>query len=181
MKRFINISLVLTLIFLLCGCSGAKAKNEGYSLYRSSPVGVEIEYPSFWEVTDDKTKRIVAFASPNEGFADTFRDNVTIMSVEIGLEDLAFDDYVIEYIKKLPETISKYNKLSEEEITVGDCRAYQIAYEGNTNEGELRICHMFIQSGKYVYIYTFMAEPQSYDYFGSNSQVMLSTFKPLRK
>ena len=181
MKKFVNISIISVLLLLICSCSAPKAKNEGYALYRSSPVGVEIEYPDFWEMTDDKTKRIVAFAAPNEGFADTFRDNVTIMSEDIGTDEFAYDDYVVEYIDKLPQTISEYNKLSEEELTVGECRAYQIAYEGKTTDGNLRLCQTFIQSGRYVYIYTFMAEPASYDYFNNNSKTMLSTFKPLRK
>ena len=181
MKKLLSLTAVLSLVLVLFGCSAAKATNEGYAMYRSSPVGVEIEYPDFWEKVDDKNERSVAFAAPNEGYADTFRDNVTIISEEIGTEPLAFDDYVIEYIKQLPSTINKYNKISEKETTVGENRAYNVVYEGNTPSGELRLSQTFIQSGKYVYIYTFMAEPQSYEYFLKNSEVMLSTFKPLRK
>lgn len=173
--------MILAVVLSLFGCSARHASNEGYLLYRSSPVGVEIEYPDFWEMTDDKAERAVAFAAPNEGFADKFRENVTILCKEIGEQDLAFDNYVINYSKKLPTDINEYNKISEEETTVGQCRAYKIVYEGKTTDGKLRIQHNFIQSGKYIYIYTFMAEPSSYDYYCQNSDVMLSTFKPLRK
>ena len=181
MKKIIGITAILTILLIICGCSAARATNEGYMLYRSSPVGVEIEYPDFWEVADDKAERTVAFAAPNEGYADSFRDNVTILSKEIGDEDLAFDNYVTDYIKQLPSAINNYNKITETETTVGEYRAYQVVYEGTTNEGDLRLSQTFISSGKYVYIYTFMAEPASYDYFYANSAVMLSTFKALRK
>ena len=181
MKKTINIALICVLCLMLFGCSARKATNKGYALYRSSPVGVEIEYPDFWEVVDDKNERTVAFATPNEGFADTYRDNVTIVCEEIGEEDLAFDAYVTDYIKQLPSAISGYNKLSENELTVGQCRAYRVMYEGKTNEGDLRLQQTFIQSGKYMFIYSFIAEPASYEYFSQNSDIMLSTFKPLRK
>ena len=48
-----TIALLLSLILLLvsvCSCTGRQAKNDGYKLYRSSPVGIEIEYPDFWEM-----------------------------------------------------------------------------------------------------------------------------------
>ncbi|MBQ8605365.1 MAG: hypothetical protein IJ408_01390 [Clostridia bacterium] len=181
MKKMLSLIAVLSLAVLLFGCSAPKASNEGYKLYRSSPVGVEIEYPDFWEKVDNKTERSVAFAAPNEGYADKFRDNVTIISEEIGDDPLAFDNYVLGYIKQLPSTINKYSKISEQETTVGENRAYNVVYEGDTESNELRLSQTFIQSGKYVYIFTFMAEPSSYEYFLKNADVMLSTLKTLRK
>lgn len=182
MRKFIRIVAVLTLIsLLLCGCTGRKAKNEGYELYRSSPVGVEIEYPDFWEMTEDKDERIVAFVTPSEGFADTYRDNVSIMSVEVGTEDMAYDNYVKSYIAKLPAEIAEYNLISESELTVDGKRAYKIVFEGVEQDGALRLMHVFIESGKYVFIYTLTAEPKSFDYFNMNSEIMLSTLKLLRK
>lgn len=182
MKKYIKTAIVLTsLLLALCSCNSARAKNEGYDLYRSSPVGVEIEYPDFWEVVDDKEERTVAFAAPNEGYADTYRDNVSICSVETGEEAMAFDNYVTSYIEQLPSTINDFNKITENDMTVSGLEAYRIVYEGSTDEGALRLQQTFIKSGNYTYIYSFIAEPESYDYFAQNSDVMLSTFNPLRK
>lgn len=182
MKKYIRVFAVLMLLSLtLCACKSNKAKNEGYDLYRSSPVGVEMEYPDFWEVVDDKEERTVAFAAPNEGFADTYRDNVSVCSVETGEEDMAFDNYVTQYINQLPTTIKSFNKITEEDVTVTGHEGYRIVYEGKSDEGSLRLNQTFVKSGKYTYIVSFIAEPESYDYFLKNAEVMLSTFNPLRK
>lgn len=182
MKKRISILLILSIVLVIfSGCHGRKATHEGYTLYRSSPVGVEIEYPSFWEMVDDNKKCRVAFASPNEGFADPVRDNVTILCEQIGTDDLAFDNYVQNYLEQLPSSIANYNHVSEQEMKVGELDAYRVIYEGTTTEGDLRMQQTFIKSGKYMYIYTFMAEPRSYEYFEKNSNIMLSTFKALKK
>lgn len=181
MKKRIIAAVLLALLALgLCSCTAKEAKNEGYDLYRSSPVGVEIEYPDFWEVVDDKEEKSVAFATPLEGYADTYRDNVTVISYKLTEKsELAFDNYVSDYIASLPSDIAGYSLVSEGEYKVDGYKAYRVVYEGETNEGTLRISHTFIKNGKRVYIYTFIAEPKSYDYFNKNSEVMLSTFKAL--
>lgn len=182
MKRYITCVLaVISALVLLCSCSGRKAKNEGYRLYRSSPVGLEIEYPDFWEVSDDKEDRTVCFVTPNVGYADDYRDNVSIVVEETGSEDMAFDKYVTDYINALPSAINNFNKITENELEVAGLESYRIVYEGTAEDGDLRLEQIFIKSGNYTFVYSLIAEPDSFDYFAKNSEVMLSTFKPLRK
>ncbi len=181
-KRIFLVFVLLLTVVCTCSCVGRRAKNEGYKLYRSSPVGIEIEYPDFWEIAENKAEKTVAFATPAEGFADTYRDNVTICSYKLDEKnEMAFDNYVTKYIEKLPSTIVGYNLVSEGEYAVGDYDAYRVVYEGTTNDGNLRLSQTFIKSGNYVYIYSFIAEPKSYDYFNMNSEIMISTFKALMK
>lgn len=182
-KAKFSVAVILCLV-LLCSCSGRKAKNAGYLVYRSSPVGVEIEYPDFWEMNDDKKDRTVAFAAPMEGYADQYRDNVSVCSYEIDKnDDLAFDKFVTDYIDKLPSTIAGYTLVSEGNYPIESYPdSYRIVYEGTAGEdGTLRLQQTFINSGGYAYVYSFIAQPQSYDYFNRNSEIMLSTFKALRK
>ena len=179
-KRIIAYFLLILLAVGLCSCTEKKAKNKGYALYRSSPVGVEMEYPDFWEVVDNKEEKSVAFSTPLEGYSDTFRDNVTVVSFKLeDGSDGAFDSAVRDYIAALPSSVADYNLITEGDCKVADYKAYNVVYEGNTNEGVLRLNHTFIKSGKRMFVYTFMAEPKSYDYFLQNSDVMLSTFKAL--
>ncbi len=182
MKKRIFSILIISVLALCCvSCTGRHAQNAGYRLYRSSPVGVEIEYPDFWEVVDNKGEKTVAFAPPLEGYSDTYRDNVTIVSYPLGDGELAFDNYVRKYIESLPSSISGYNFLSEDEKPLENYESHSIVYEGNTDEGPLRISHNFIKSGKCVYVVTLIAEPKSFDYFNNNLKVMLTTFNALLK
>ena len=180
-KIVFPISVLLCAAFLF-GCVMPAAKNEGYTLYRSSPVGVEIEYPSFWEMKEDKKGKSVAFATPPEGLADGYRDNVSIVSYVLDDDEMAFDDYVKDYIDSLPTAVKGYKLVSEGAFPLeGYPDSYRIVYEGSSSEGDLRLQQTFINSGKYVYVYSFIAEPSSYEYFARNSEVMLTTFKALFK
>ena len=180
-----QILFAITLIFtvvLTCSCSMNRAENEGYKLYRSSPIGVQIEYPDFWEVKDSKRDRTVAFVTPSVGMADTYRDNVTVCTYDLDKsKEFAFDEYVRDYIAQLPKTINGYNLISEGEYAVSDYEAYRVVYEGETNDGVLRIAHTFINNKDVVFVYSFIAEPTDYDYFNQNSEVMLTTFKAINK
>jgi len=181
MKKTTALTLLLILLLVsVCSCTGRQAKNEGYKLYRSSPVGIEIEYPDFWEMAENKREKSVAFATPLEGYADTYRDNVSIVSYPLTEDsDLAFDNYVKSYIASLPAEIKGYNLVSEGEYPVGKYDTYRVVYEGTTDEGNLRLNQTFIANGKRVYVYSFIAEPASYDYFNANSETMLTTFVAL--
>lgn len=181
MKKKLLCLLALICVPLAASCGARRAKNAGYAVYRSSPVGVEVEYPEFWELAEDKKERTVAFVTPSEGFGEDYRDNVSICSYELDDKENAFDNYVTDYVDSLPSTISGYVLVSEGSYPVGEYDSYRIVYEGETGEGVLRLQQTFINSGKYVYIYSFIAEPKSYDYFNANSEVMLSTFKALSK
>ena len=180
--RFVLLASIVLCITMIGSCTIRKAKNEGYGLYRSSPVGVEIEYPDFWDMAENKTDKTVAFVTPSEGYSDTYRDNVSICSYKLDDEEMAFDNFVIEYIDQLPSTISGYTLVSEGNYPVSEYSdSYRIVYEGSTEEGQLRLQQTFINNGNYVYVYSFIAEPKSYDYFNANSEVMLTTFKALLK
>ncbi len=182
MKKYISVTLVILLSIMLCGCVAKKAQNEGYLVYRSSPVGVQIEYPDFWEVAENKSEHTVAFAAPSEGYGDEYRDNVSILVSEIEEDnDMAYDNYVNSYIDALPSTIKGYNLVSQGMYEIGGKEVFRIVYEGETDDGLLRLQQTFIQNGGYIYIYSFIAEPKSYDYFNANSEIMLSTFVPLLK
>lgn len=180
MKKYISTVLIVLTILSFTGCTARKAQNKGYTVYRSSPVGVQIEYPAFWEMVEDKTEHTVAFATPSEGYGDEYRDNVSICVYDLDEKDgMAFDNYVSSYIDKLPATIKGYTVVSQGSYDLIKYEAFRIVYEGETEEGVLRLQQTFIKNGGHIYIYSFIAEPKSYDYFGANSEVMLSTFVPL--
>lgn len=181
-KRFFAYILIaLTLVFL-GSCTINKASNEGYKLYRSSPIGVEIEYPDFWEVKDSKKERTVAFVTPSLGLADSYRDNVTICAYDLDPKnELAFDEYIRNYVSQLPKQISGYNLISEGEYAVGEYEAYRVVYEGDTDDGALRLSQTFIKHKNTMFIYSLITEPSEFDYFNKNSEVMLTTFKAINK
>ena len=165
------------LIIMMSGCSSPV--NKGYKYLRSSPVGIAIEYPPSWTCEVDKEEGSAAFVTPAEGLADEYQENVTILSVEIEDTAGAYDEYVIEYMESLPNTVSNYRLVSEENVTIDGKDSYKIVFESSNDETHLRFEQNFIPGDGRVFIYTFIGEPAGYDYFLSYSQKMLNTLRIL--
>ena len=67
MKKKIIALFLIVLLVLACSCQ--KATLEDYKLFRSTPLGISVEYPDYWEKTQDNKNGIVAFVTPTEGYA----------------------------------------------------------------------------------------------------------------
>lgn len=176
MKKRIFAVLLIAVLLLASGCR--KATLEGYKLFRSTPLGFSVEYPDFWQETHDNKEGIAAFVSPAEGYGDEHLDNLSVQ--RFALVDTAFADYVKNYVAHLPQTVTNYHLVSEsEEATLGGVPAYEIVYESTSDDGEdgLRFLQIFAEHEGKVYLVTYLAEFNSYQYFLTNGvEQMLSTF-----
>ena len=177
MKKKMLAWFLIALLLLSSGCR--KATLEDYKLFRSTPLGISVEYPDYWEKTQDNKNGIVAFVTPTEGYADDYLDNVSVQRFVLDMEgETAYNDYVKGYVSNLESTLANYNLVSETETTLGGEEAYQIVYESSSDDGadELRVMQLFAQLGGRVYVVTFVAEFSAYTYFLTNVEQMLSTF-----
>lgn len=178
MKKFKPLAaLCCVCMLILSGCS--TTVNKGYKFLRSSPVGIAIEYPPSWTCEVDKEAGSAAFVTPEEGFGDEYQENVTILSVEISDQPGAYDEYVIDYMESLPDTVENYRLVSEQNVTIDNKDSYKIVFESSNDQLHLRFEQNFIPAGNRVFIYSYIGQPASYDYFESYSQKMLNTLRIL--
>ena len=178
-KRHMFAALLLG-VLLLAGCN--QATNKGFYLYKSSPIGFRIEYPELWTKQVDLDKKIAAFITPKEGYGDAYRDNITV-SFET-LEEREFADFFSEYYASLPATFAGFTEESKEEVLLDNKEAYKIVFsstqttedeDGNESTAKLRILQYVVKVEKKVYFVTFIAQPDSYDYFLPFINTMLET------
>ncbi len=175
-KRILAILMILAVLLGLAGCQ--KASQEGFRLFRSTPMGFSIEYPDFWQKTAEPSEGIAAFVTPAEGYSDRYSDNVTVRCFT---PDMEYNAYVTGYVEELASTVSNYKLVSETDITLGDEPAYQIVYESTDDEGnELRFLQIFAQHNEKIYIITYIGEFSSYTYFLSSVEKMIPTFRFLK-
>lgn len=177
MKRRVLAVMMIALLLLCCGCR--KATLEGYKLFRSTPLGLSVEYPDFWEETHSNREGIVAFVTPGEGYSDEYRDNLSIQRFTLDMEgENAYNEYVKGYVAHLESTLQNYNKVTEEDTTLAGQPAYKIVYESSSDDGtnEMRFMQMFLERGERVYVVTYVADFSSYEYFLADVEKMLSTF-----
>lgn len=177
MKRR-NILALLVLILLLCsGC--AKAGNKGFYLYRSSPLGFRVEYPSSWTKQVDLTEKCAAFITPMEGYGDTYRDNLAVSYESLG--EYTFEDFFDQYYASLPSVFAGFTEIEKSEVLLDGKDAYKIVFssESTDDQGQevkLKILQYIALDEQNVYFVTYSAAPSSYDYFLSFVNTMMETF-----
>ncbi|MBR6793575.1 MAG: hypothetical protein IKM48_04370 [Clostridia bacterium] len=178
-KRIFALFLIVLLLFS-AGCQ--KATLENYKLFRSTPLGFSMEYPSFWSKSSDNAGGVAVFLTPTEGYSDDYNESVSVQRFELDMEgEDAYNNYVKGYVGKLESTLKNYKLISEEDITLGGQPAYKIVYESidatENAKNEMRFMQIFAQQEKDVYVITYMAEFSGYSYFLTNVEEMISTFK----
>lgn len=176
-KRIFAIVMMLAVLVSLAGCH--KATQEGFRLFRSTPLGFSIEYPEYWEKTVEVSEGIAAFVSPVEGYSDQYSDNLSVRSFT---PDMEYNAYITGYVSELAKTVANYKLVSESDTTLGGEPAYRIIYESTDEEGEnqLRFMQIFAQHGEKMYVVTYIGEFSSYSYFLTSVEKMLPTFTFLK-
>lgn len=182
MKKRVLAVLMICLLLLATGCQ--KATLENYKVFRSTPLGFSMEYPSFWTKSADNAEGLAVFLTPTEGYSDDYNESVSVRRFKLDMDgENAYNNYVKGYVENLERTLKNYKLVSETETTLGGQSAYQIVYEstdvkeGSTATSEMRFLQIFTQKGETVYVVTYMAEFSSYSYFLTNAEEMISTFK----
>ncbi len=177
MKRIIAFLLSILLLLGLAGCQ--KATNEGYKLFRSTPLGFSIEYPEFWQKNSSNKDGIAVFVTPTEGYSDQHNES---LSVQRFTPDMAYTDYVRGYVADLESSVENYKLVSEKETTLSGQKAYQIVYESSSKDGSnaLRFMQIFVEYKEKIYVLTYIGEFESYTYFLTDIEKMLETFKFLK-
>ena len=185
MKKRVLAILLACILILGTGCQ--KATLENYKLFRSTPLGFSMEYPSFWSKSADNANGLAVFLTPAEGYSDDYNESVSVRRFPLDMKgENAYNDYVRGYVSNLESTLKNYKLVSEDDITLGGQPAYRIVYEstdakeGSEATSELRFMQIFTQKGEQVYVLTYMAEFSSYSYFLKNVDEMISTFQLLR-
>ncbi len=180
MKKRILALLLAVGLLLMAGCN--QASNKGFYLYRSSPIGFRMEYPQTWTKQVDLEKKIAAFVTPQEGFGDGYRDNLSISYEALG--DKSFEEFFTAYYGSLPASFAGFTEESKEEVLLDDREAYKIIFSssqtkkddsGKETTAKLRIQQYIVSVDKNVYFITFIAQPDAYDYFLPYVNTMLDT------
>ena len=180
MKKRIVAILLIAILLLCAGCQ--KATLENYKLFRSSPLGFSMEYPSFWSKTADNKNDVAVFLTPAEGYSDEYNESVSVQRFALDMEgEDAYNNYLKGYVANLEKTLKNYKLVSEEDVTLGGVPAYRIVYESTDKKeeatSEMRFMQIFAQKGDSVYVLTYMGEFSSYAYFLTYVEQMISTFK----
>ena len=180
-RSLLALMLLLCLVFT-CGCN--RATHEGFYLYKSSPIGFRIEYPEKWTKQVDLEQKIAAFVTPQEGFGDAYRDNLTVSFEERG--EMEFDAFLEEYYASLPATFAGFTEQSRQEVLLDNKEGYKILFtssqtekkeDGKESTSQLKILQYVMDVDQRVYFVTFIAQPDAYEYFTPYIETMIETIR----
>ncbi len=180
-KKTIAVISIFMLLFSLAGCRKdfevTNGSEEDYKLFRSTPLGFAMEFPSFWTHAVDKESEMVSFITPAEGYSDEYIDNVTVVRLE-GEE--TFNEFANNHRTQLEQKLSNYKLVSEKTTKLGGEDAYQLVYESvsddEENPAQMRILQVIAKKGDYIYMVSFNANFSSYSYFLTYYNKMIKTF-----
>lgn len=181
MKKRLFALFLIAISLLSCGCR--KATQEGYKLFRSSPMGYSVEYPQYWEKASDLKEKVAVFVTPMEGYSDEFIEKVSVQQIIPDLEgEDAFNTYVKGYTADLAKKIHNYKLVSEQETALGGEEAYRIVYESSSDDGKetFRFLQIFAEHEDSFYTVIYQADFVSFEYFLPSVETMLSTFQFLK-
>ncbi len=156
---------IATIIFsLLCGIVFGQQTNiaQNFKLYTDNKNGFSIKYPDTWNIRiPDSTENAKLFLrTPKEDDADTFIENINIITKTLGNVKISMEDIQTSIKKSLAAKLKNYQLLKDEIFGFKSADAYQIEYTcTKSSEGkeiDIIICQrlMLLEGKLFTLTYT---------------------------
>jgi hypothetical protein len=175
------VGVLLAMAGVACGGGGGSGATTPPSTgqlktYVNSERGFSIAYPEGWTPVQGAGRAIVGFASPKEGTADQFQENVTVSSEDLPSSSISIDQYTAAALGQVQKVITGFHLESSEDATVAGKPGHRIVYTGTQERFQLRWQQAFTIVGDSVWILTFVAEEDSYDRYVATARSMFDSF-----
>ncbi|BAZ10411.1 serine/threonine protein kinase [Calothrix sp. NIES-4071] len=166
------IGLAVTAIILYKILPNQRTVQLIYS-YDNAEKGIKINYPQDWRRQDLQngiTGEWVSFLSTPQSPKDNFEDKLTI-SIK------PFKGTLDDYKTLIEGNIQSTNNKSVSQVTLANRRAYQLIYNIEDRDNNLKNLKVFtLQSGN-AYVITYTAKNGDYDKFLPAAEAMINSFE----
>ena len=151
--------------------------------YENLTLGIKIQYPSHWEKSDE-SRSTVTFSSPLKGYSDFYRENVNV--VVLYSRNMSLDATVNTLINYDKRSYNNFTLLNDSNVknsiintTLDGYPARKIVYTYNNllHRLELKGMDVIAIKGNKAYVFSYSAEPSSYDYYLSMIQKMIGSLQ----
>ena len=172
---FLIISIVALLAVVLIVLAAIFGSN--YKTYESKDYGVQISYPSDWQVQENFEGTIAVFASPKETSLDLFQENVNLVAQDMSANPMTLEQYTETAIKQLEGVFTNVKIVERGNAKLANLPAYKIAYEA-TGDFNLKIMHVWaVDNNNKVYTLTYSSELSKFNSNILKVNYMLDSFK----
>ena len=191
------LSIMITIIFSLIELTDLKVKtfaiddSESFSNYTNSKFNFSIQYPSAWNLTENKlhpelanTSSTIEITSPFEGSKDLLQEKFLI-NINKLQENITFNEYVDNALNEFKNEYRDFKLISNNSTIIDNHNGRKLSYSYLAGIAPLSIKlimnHNIISDGNKVYVLTFGTPPDKYYEYLSSVQKMVNSFKILDK
>ena len=191
------LSIMITLIFSLIELTDSNVKtfaiddSDSFSNYTNSKFNFSIQYPSAWNLTENKmhpelanTSSTIEIRSPFEGPKDLLQEKFLI-SINKLEENLTFNAYVDNALNEFKKEYKDFKLISNNSTMIDNHNGRKLSYSYIAGIEPLSIKlimnHNIISDGNKVYVLTFGTPPDKYYEYLSIVQKIVNSFKILEK
>jgi len=188
---------MITIIFSLIELTDLKVKtfaiddSESFSNYTNSKFNFSIQYPSAWNLTENKlhpelanTSSTIEITSPFEGSKDLLQEKFLI-NINKLQENITFNEYVDNALNEFKNEYRDFKLISNNSTIIDNHNGTKLSYSYLAGIAPLSIKlimnHNIISDGNKVYVLTFGTPPDKYYEYLSIVQKMVNSFKILDK
>jgi len=191
------LSIMITMIFSLIELTDLNVKtfaiddSDPFSNYTNSKFNFSIQYPSAWNLTENKlhpelanTSSTIEITSPFEGSKDLLQEKFLI-NINKLQENITFNAYVDNALNEFKNEYRDFKLISNNSTMIDNHNGRKLSYSYIAGIEPLSIKlimnHNIISDGNKVYVLTFGTPPDKYYEYVSIIQKMVNSFKILEK
>jgi hypothetical protein len=188
---------MITMIFSLIELTDLNIKtfaiddSDSFSNYTNSKFNFSIQYPSAWNLTENKlhpelanTSSTIEITSPFEGSKDLLQEKFLI-NINKLQENITFNAYVDNALNEFKNEYRDFKLISNNSTMIDNHNGRKLSYSYIAGIEPLSIKlimnHNIISDGNKVYVLTFGTPPDKYYEYLSIVQKMVNSFKILEK
>jgi hypothetical protein len=190
------LSIMITMIISLIELTDLNVKtfaiddSDSFSNYTNSKFNFSIQYPSAWNVTENKlhpelanTSSTIEITSPFEGSKDLLQEKFLI-NINKLQENITFNTYVDNALNEFKNEYRDFKLISNNSTMIDNHNGRKLSYSYIAGIEPLSIKlimnHNIISDGNKVYVLTFGTPPDKFYEYLSIVQKMVNSFKILK-
>ena len=170
-------------------CAFAIEDSDSFLTYNNSKLNFSIQYPSTWELVENKVhpeleniSSTIEIKSPFEGSQDLLQEEFLI-SINKLQEKITFDDYVDNALNEFKNEYRDFQLISNNSTMIDNLNGRKLSYSyiAGVDPVSIKLImnHSIILDGNKVYVLSFGTPPEKYYEYLSIINKMINSFKIL--
>lgn len=172
-KIFIHTFLVFCILFVSFQVSA------GTQPYSDTAENFAIEIPTDWQIRSQYLGTAVMALSPQTDPADTFPENVNVVTEALQL-DMSVQEYYDANLVSMKGMLTDLSVSEALPLSLAGTQAIQMTATHTMKGFHAKVLGIFLTHNKKGYVITCTATPQTFDQYKAAFQTIISTFKFLQ-